>query len=121
VGQTVRVNSRDRPPVLWPEVPPFMRDAPGPRPDGLQLDLQQLLGAGTENQTDSGLYVLVKEGRIVLVQEGKTLELDRGESAYASPDGTQLYRLRTPPTEVLRELVDPPAPRLDPGALICTF
>ena len=120
VGQTVRVTARDLAPLPWPEEPPFMRDAPGPRPDGIQIDLLQLLGAGTENPTDSGLYVLVKDGRIVLVQDGKTLELDRGESAYASTDGTQLFRLRTPPTGVLRELVDPPPPRVD-GGLICTF
>jgi hypothetical protein len=118
VGQTVRVSARDRAPVYVPEAPPFMRDAPGPRPDGIQIDLQQLFGAGS--QTDSGLYVLVKEGRIVLVQDQRTLELDRGESAYASTDGTQLYRLRIAPSEVLRELVDPP-PRLNPGVPICTF
>ena len=119
VGQTVRVTSRERAPVLWPEAPPLLRDAPGPRPDGLQIDLQQLFGAGS--QTDSGLYVLVKEGRIVLVQDQRVLELDRGESAYASTDRTQLYRLRNPPNDVLRELIDPPPPRLDPGSLICTF
>lgn len=119
VGQTVRVSASDRAPVHVPEAPPFMRDAPGPRPDGIQIDLQQLFGA--DSQADSGLYVLVKEGRIVLVQGQRTLELDRGESAYASTDGTQLYRLRIPPSEVLRELVDSPPPRLNPGTLICTF
>jgi len=124
VGQTVRVIARGRAPVLWPEAPAFMRDAPdvpgGPRPDGIPIDVQRLFGAGS-SQSDSGLYVLVKEGRIVLIQEGRTLELGRGESAYASADGTQLYRLRMPPNEVLRELVDPPPPRVAPGALICTF
>ncbi|MEK7750605.1 MAG: FecR domain-containing protein, partial [Acidobacteriota bacterium] len=43
VGQTVQVSARDRAPVLVPEAPQFMRDAPGPRPDGIQIDLQQLL------------------------------------------------------------------------------
>jgi len=119
VGQTVRVTSGSRPPAYVPEAPPFMRDAPGPRPDGIRIDMRQLFGAGS--QTDSGLYVLVNEGRIVLVQGERVLELDRGESAYASTDGTQLYRLRVPPSEVLRELVDPPPPPPGPGALICTF
>jgi len=118
VGQTVRVSAQDRAPVLWPEPPTFLRDAPGPRPDGIPIEMQQLFGAGSRG--DGGLYVLVKEGRIVLAQDRKTLELDRGESAYASIDRTQLHRLRSPPSEVLRELVDPP-PRLSPGAPICTF
>lgn len=117
VGQTVRVVAVNRAPALWPEAPPFMRDAPGPRPDGIQIDLQQLFGAGS--QTDAGLYVLVQDGRIVLVQDQRVLELDRGESAYAGFAG-ELYRLRIPPNEVLRELVSPP-PRVSLGAPICTF
>ena len=122
VGQTVRVIARGRAPELWPQAPAFMRDGPdapgGPRPDGIPIDVQQLLGAGS--QTDSGLYVLVKDGRIVLVQAGRTLELERGESAYAGFAG-ELYRLRIAPHEVLRELVAPPTPRVTPGAPICTF
>ncbi|OGA50281.1 MAG: hypothetical protein A3G24_12945, partial [Betaproteobacteria bacterium RIFCSPLOWO2_12_FULL_62_13] len=120
LGQTVRVVARDRSPVLWPEVPPFMRDAPGPRPDGIQINMEQLFGAGKEGQADPGLYVLVKDGRIVLVQDGRTLELERGESAFAGLSG-ELYRLRIEPQPIynLRDVIDPP--RSNPGAPICTF
>lgn len=115
VGQTVRVSARDGAPVPWPEVPSFMRDAPAPRPDGIRINMQQLLGA--VRQTESGLYVLVKTGKIVLRQGRKVLELGRGESAYVSADG--LYRLRIVPVEVLRELLTPP-PRRMPGIPLCT-
>lgn len=118
VGQTVRVAARDRAPVLWPEVPSFMRDMPGPRPDGILIDLRQLFGAGAPDQTERGLYVLVKDGGILLVQDGRTLELERGESAYASLDRTQLYRLQFTPTFLERDnvLSAPGA-----GGLFCGF
>ena len=118
LGQTVRVTARDRGPVLWPDVPQFMRDAPGPRPDGIKIDLQQLFGAADQN--DRGLYVLVKEGSIQLVQDGRTLQLERGESAFAGFAG-ELYRLRIEPRPLydLRNIVDPP--RTKPGDTICTF
>lgn len=115
VGQTVRVSAKESAPVLWPELPPFMGNASGPRPDGIQINLQQLLGA--VNQTERGLYVLVKAGKILLTQGRRVVELSRGESAYVSLDG-RLTRLRMPPGEVFRELLTPP-PRRIPGIPDC--
>ena len=105
VGQTVLVTGRNVPPVRLPEAPPFMREAPGPRPDGIKIDMQRLFGAGTMDQADRGLYVLVKEGSIVLVQEQKTLELERGESAYGNLERTELYRLQFTPIFLERDSV----------------
>lgn len=118
VGETVQVTGADQPPLQLPEAPPFMRDAPGPRPDGIEFNMQQLFGGGTESQSDPGLYVLVKDGRILLVQDTRMLELERGESAFASLDRTQLYRLQFTPTFLERDnvLSAPGA-----GALFCGF
>ncbi len=120
VGQTVLVTARDRAPVHVPEPPAVMRDAPGPRPDGITIDMQQLFGAGTETQTDPGLYVLVKDGRIALIQDARTLELERGESAFAGV--AQLYRLIMPPAIIQRfEELHFPQPRPKAGEVMCTF
>ena len=103
VGQTVLVTARNRPPTYLPDIPQFMRDAPGPRPDGIQIDMKQLFGAATELHIESGLYVLVKDGKVLLTQEQTLLELERGEAAYASSDSTELYLLQFTPTFLERD------------------
>ncbi|MBI4207263.1 MAG: FecR domain-containing protein [Betaproteobacteria bacterium] len=118
VGQTVQVAAREQPPRPIPDVPDYMRDAPGPRPDGIKVDMQQLFGGGGESQTDPGLYVQVKEGSIALTQDGQVLQLDRGESAYANFDKTQFYRLQFTPVFLQREpVLSAPAA----GGLFCGF
>ena len=105
VGQTVLVSARDHAPQYVPAVPPYMRDAPGPRPDGLRIDMPQLFGEGAESRTGPGLYVLVNDGTILLTQGSRMLELTRGESAFASFDQTQLYRLQFTPTFLERDAI----------------
>lgn len=116
VGQTVLVTARNRAPTYLPEIPQFMRDAPGPRPDGIQIDMKQLFGAETEIHSERGLYVLVKEGKVQLTQEQTILELERGEAAYANLERTEVYRLQFTPTFLERDstLSAPGA-----GGLIC--
>lgn len=118
VGQTVQVAARDRAPAPIPETPQYMREAPGPRPDGINVDMQQLFGGGTATQTDPGLYVQVKEGSVALTQDGQVLQLELGESAYASLDRTQLYRLQFTPTFLQRE---PVLSAPSAGGLLCGF
>jgi hypothetical protein len=112
--------SPDQPPVFLAEVPAFMRDAPGPRPDGIQIDFQQLFGAAEDTSGSGGLYVLVKDGIVVLVQGERILELDRGESAFAGFVPGQFYRLASPPP-VLQLLENQLPPATSAGSLICTF
>lgn len=120
VGNTVQVTARERAPEPIAEPPGFMRDAPGPRPDGVQYDMRQLFGGGTATQTEPGLYVLVNDGRIVLVQDQRSLELDRGEAAYATPDGGELYRLQFPPVFLQRDPVLTTSGG-GGGGVFCTF
>lgn len=118
VGQTVQVVSPDQPPIFLTEVPAFMRDAPGPRPDGIEIDFQQLFGSMPD--ASGGLYVMVKDGIVLLVQGERILELERGESAFAGLTPGQLYRLTIPPP-VLQFFENQLPPLVPPGSLICTF
>jgi hypothetical protein len=116
VGQAVLVTGRDRAPVYLPEVPPVLRDLPGPRPDGIKIDMRELFGAAAVAHTERGLYVLVKEGSIAVTQEQMTLTLERGEAAYANFEGTELNRLQFTPVFLERDSVLS-APSA--GGLIC--
>ncbi|MBI4207266.1 MAG: hypothetical protein HY527_19770 [Betaproteobacteria bacterium] len=110
--------AREPPPRPLPDMPGYMRDAPGPRPDGIKVDMQQLFGGGGESQTDLGLYVQVKEGSIALTQDGQVLQLDRGESAYANFERTEVYRLQFTPPFLQRE---PVLSAPSAGGLFCGF
>jgi hypothetical protein len=81
-GQILHFTSPNEPPIPLSKLPPFMSDAPGPRPDSVDVDMQQLFGTGQE-AAGGGLYVIVKDGVILLVQGPRVLELERGESAFA--------------------------------------
>jgi hypothetical protein len=118
-GEIFYVASPDAPPIPLSELPPFMRDAPGPRPDQVEIDMQQLFGPGQET-AGGGLYVLVKDGIIVLVQGQQILEVARGESAYAGFAPGELYRLPAPPP-VLQFYEGQLPPLTLPGGLICSF
>lgn len=118
-GEIFYVASPDAPPTPLSELPPFMRDAPGPRPDQVEINMQQLFGPGPEN-AGGGLYVLVKDGIIVLVHGQQILEVGRGESAYAGFAPGELYRLPAPPP-VLQFYEGQLPPLTLPGGLICTF
>lgn len=65
-----------------------------------------------------GLYVLIKEGGIILVQQDKTLELARGESAFASIDQVQLFRLQFTPIFLER---DSALSATSADGLMCTY
>jgi hypothetical protein len=49
-----------------------------------------------------GLYVL-RGGRITLTQSGETIELGKGESAFAGADGSAPQRLETTPDFLSRD------------------
>jgi len=118
LGQTVVVADDNTAPVYLPEMPPALREVPGPRPDSVPIDMRQLFGAGDDAHSRQGLYVLVNDGRIVLTQDNRTLELERGESAFANLERTELYRLQFTPQFLERErAVSAPTP----GSVICTF
>lgn len=108
---TVGLLSPDGTVRLLPAMPTFMRDNPSPRPDSLPTDMRQLFGEGQPNQSDEGLYVLVKDGKVLLEQQGRTVALDRGESGFSGRDS--VFRLQFTPSFLQRD-VFLGAPKFDP-------
>jgi hypothetical protein len=113
-GQTGYVDAPGAIPVLLSEMPGFMRDNPAPKPELLDIDFRQLFGRDGSNMSEPGLYVEVKDGRVALTQQnGQQIEINTGETGFAGPDGTQLYKMGTTPSflegdRYLRDLyVDP--------------
>jgi hypothetical protein len=118
-GQILHFTSPNEPPIPLSKLPPFMSDAPGPRPDSVDVDMQQLFGTGQE-AAGGGLYVIVKDGVILLVQGPRVLELERGESAFAGFKPGDQFKLPAPPP-VLQFFESQLPPGAPPGSPICTF
>lgn len=68
-----------------------------PLPQEVSDDFGSLAGPDGRDQTQPGLYVLVKEGRVVIIQDGKETELDAGETGFASLETDGVQKLGTPP------------------------
>jgi len=74
-----------------------MKDWDLPLPKDVTEDFGQLAGPDGRDQTQPGLYVLVKEGRVVIIQDGKETELDPGETGFIGLASDGVIRLGTPP------------------------
>jgi hypothetical protein len=61
-----------------------------PRPDSLDVNMDLLFGEVELAGSESGLWVLVRDGHVSLETSTGELDLGRGESGYT--DGTQLLR-----------------------------
>lgn len=68
-----------------------------PLPSEIDTDFAALAGPDGREQTQPGLYILVKEGRVVIIQDGKETELDPGDTGYLDMDGGTVQRLGVPP------------------------
>lgn len=78
--------------------PGYFSTVDTPAPESVDVNLEQLFG-GTPPATDSsGVYLMVREGKVVLEQSGATLALDAGEAAYA---GQSLVPVRLASTPIL--------------------
>ena len=78
---------------------PAFFGAPGvPAPEAIEVNLDQLFGATSAPTDTSGVYLMVREGKVVLQQSGQTLALDAGESAFA---GQSLAPIRLASTPIL--------------------
>jgi hypothetical protein len=58
-----------------------------PRPDSIQVNIQQLFGSGNVSPDEEGLFVFVRDGHIEILSTKEALQLGRGETGYAGPDG----------------------------------
>lgn len=66
------------------------------RPDAVEVDQAPLFSAREVDESQTGLYVFVRDGHIELFTDRGTLHLGRGEVGLAQDDGNVLRPLRMP-------------------------
>lgn len=67
-----------------------------PRPDGVTVDFKQLFGEGAVDDSQEGLFVLVRDGHIEVISGQHALHLGRGETGFAGVDGILVRPTLTP-------------------------
>lgn len=98
-GQAMIVTNGTTPPRLLDQIPGNLLNNDVPRPDTLNIDLQQLFGVQQEGFSAPGTYIHVRDGRVVLRdKDGNTQTLEEGEVGYFDPTGTRFIRLGIVPT-----------------------
>ncbi|MEI7429327.1 MAG: hypothetical protein WCL27_02650, partial [Betaproteobacteria bacterium] len=112
--KTAYVDAPGAIPVLLDETPGFLRNNPTPKPELLDVDSRELFGKDGSEMSQPGLYVEVKDGRVALTQQnGEQIELNAGETGFAGPEGSELFKMGVSPSFLdldgyLRDLyVDP--------------
>ncbi|MBW1912413.1 MAG: FecR domain-containing protein, partial [Deltaproteobacteria bacterium] len=63
-------------------IPPYIRENPAPRPDRLEVDMDNLFGVEKRTDNPPGLYVSVYDGHVTLENEAGRIELGRGEAGF---------------------------------------
>jgi hypothetical protein len=96
VGTAAQVGGDNRP-ILLQNVPVNLINNPAPRPDNLQINLQQLFGGTTQTAPADGLYLYVRDGHLAVASGGQSLDIGRGETLFAGLGGIPPVRLSAPP------------------------
>ncbi|MBU0987657.1 MAG: FecR family protein [Proteobacteria bacterium] len=99
---------KDGKPTLLPATPAFMLDNPAPRPDRLEIDMQNLFGAKEIGTAPAGLYVSVYDGHVTLENDAGSIELGRDEAGYASSQDQHPERLDLQPLFQVEDLLPSP-------------
>jgi hypothetical protein len=76
--------------------PGFFNTISTPEPEKVDVNVQELFGSAPPANDTSGLYLMVREGKVVLEQSGQILALDAGESAYAGQSLAPIRLSSTP-------------------------
>ena len=76
--------------------PAYFNSINTPLPETVEVNLQQLFGSAVPSADSSGVYLMVREGKVVLEQAGQVLALDAGEAAYAGLSLTPVRLATTP-------------------------
>jgi len=88
-------------PRLLAAVPAFFENFGSPRPDGVQVDWDNLF-ASIQSLGQDGLYVAVRDGHVFLDSGGVRIDLGAGESGYVGALG-QVQRLSPVPGFMSRD------------------
>ncbi len=81
-----------------PSTPGFFNTMDTPEPEKVDINVQELFGSAPPANDTSGVYLMVREGKVVLEQSGQVLAVDAGESAFA---GQSLAPIRLSSTPLL--------------------
>ena len=76
--------------------PGFFNTINTPEPEKVDVNVQELFGSAPPANDTSGLYLMVREGKVVLEQSGQVLALDAGESAYVGQSLAPIRLSSTP-------------------------
>lgn len=85
-------------------VPKYLIDSDAPRPDRLDVDLEEMFGAVEQAEPQEGVYVSVYDGNVVLETKSGSIDLGVGESGYAGGLNKRPVRLARQP---LFQVYDP--------------
>ncbi len=80
--------------------PSYFNSVNTPAPETVEVNLEQLFGSAAPAPDASGVYLMVREGKVVLEQSGQVLALDAGEAAYV---GQSLAPIRLTSIPILLE------------------
>ena len=82
----------------------FNRSAP-PRPDRLNVDVNELFGLQQDDFAEPGTYVHVRDGVVTLKGQGTELfTLAKGETGYVDRNGQRFVRLGVTPVFLDRDI-----------------
>jgi FecR protein len=102
-GQTGYVADADAEPVLLAETPGFIRDTDAPRPDQIDVNLDELFGAEPADSGDPGIYVSVYDGEAFVDTPQGPVGIAVGEAVHVDPETGDVTRLAGQPLFLLND------------------
>lgn len=105
-GETGFAAEADAPARTLEETPDFIADNDAPRPDRIEVDLDELFGAEPPDAGEPGIYVSVNDGETIVETPAGELLVTRGEAAHVNTDTGDITRLSGQPLF----MVDDPYP-----------
>ena len=103
LGQTGVFNPKFDRLTLVERRPQFMIDEPAPRPDGIEVDFDNLFGVFRLDGYPTGLYAIVRDGHIEFFGSAGSIDLGPGESGYLADGQDTPVRLADQPPFLLND------------------
>ncbi len=97
-GQSAKLPGAQGAARLLDATPEFFNSLETPAPEVIDVNLPQLFGSTEPPSGTSGVYLMVREGKVVLAQSGASLVMDAGEAGFA---GQSLAPIRLTTTPIL--------------------
>ncbi len=85
------------------ETPDFFSDTDAPRPDQLEVDLNELFGTEPADSGEPGIYVSVYDGETFVDTPDGPVDIAVGEAVRIDPDTGDVTRLTGPPPFMIND------------------